>query len=255
MNIHTYYIVMIAMSILAVIVFIALHHFKAGYGYLRNSSWGPMINNKLGWVLMELPVFISMLVFFLYTESYRNLTVSIMTGFFLLHYFQRSLIFPFLMKGKSKIPVAIVAMGVTFNLVNVYMIGSWLFVFAPKEMYTTEWLTDLRFIIGSLVFIFGMAVNIHSDYIIRHLRKPGDTAHYIPMGGMFKYVSSANYYGEITEWLGFAILTWSMPGALFCIWTFANLAPRAFSLYDKYAEEFGEEFTSLHRKKVLPFIY
>ena len=100
-----------------------------------------------------------------------------------------------------------------------------------------------------------MFVNLQSDYIIRHLRKPGDTRHYIPKGGMFKYGSSANYFGEITEWFGFAILTWSLPGALFCIWTFANLAPRAKSLYKKYTEEFGEEFTSLKRKAVIPFIY
>ena len=74
-------------------------------------------------------------------------------------------------------------------------------------------------------------------------------------GGMFKYVSSANYYGEITEWFGFAILTWSLPGIIFCMWTFANLAPRANSLYEKYAKEFGEEFTSLKRKRLIPFIY
>ena len=100
-----------------------------------------------------------------------------------------------------------------------------------------------------------MVVNLHSDYIIRHLRKPGDTRHYIPRGGMFRYVSSANYYGEITEWFGFAILTWSLPGIIFCMWTFANLAPRANSLYEKYAREFGEEFTSLKRKRLIPFIY
>lgn len=255
MDQNFYEIVLKVMTVLAVIVFLALQYFKAGYGYLRDSKWGPMIDNKVGWVLMELPVFISMLLFFIFTESYRNIAVTVMISLFLIHYLQRSLVFPFLMKGKSKIPVAIVAMGVTFNLVNVYMIGSWLFLYAPADRYTAEWLLTPQFIIGTLIFIFGMAVNLQSDHIIRHLRKPGDTKHYIPKGGMFKYVSSANYFGEITEWFGFAILTWSLPGAIFCIWTFANLAPRAHSLYEKYTEEFGEEFTSLHRKRVLPFIY
>ena len=37
--------------------------------------------------------------------------------------------------------------------------------------------------------------------------------------------------------------------------TFANLAPRSASLYKRYEQEFGEEFTSLHRKRILPFIY
>jgi 3-oxo-5-alpha-steroid 4-dehydrogenase 1 len=243
------------MVIIAFFVFIALQYFKAGYGYLRTSKWGPSINNKLGWVIMEVPVFIAMLWGFIYTKSYTNIAVSVMTALMLIHYFQRSLVFPFLMKGKSQIPVAIVAMGAVFNLSNAYMQGGWLFHFAPEGLYTIEWLKTPQFIIGTIIFIFGMVVNLHSDYIIRHLRKPGDTRHYIPKGGMFKYVSSANYFGEFTEWLGFAVLTWSYPGAIFCLWTFANLAPRAGSLYEKYTEEFGEEFTKLKRKRIIPFIY
>ena len=159
------------------------------------------------------------------------------------------------MRGKSKIPISVVLMGAVFNVINAYLISGWLFILAPEDRYTLSWLYSPQFIAGALIFIFGMVVNLHSDYIIRHLRKPGDTRHYIPRGGMFKYVSSANYYGEITEWFGFAILTWSLPGIIFCMWTFANLAPRANSLYEKYTKEFGEEFTSLKRKRLIPFIY
>lgn len=255
MDLQIYKIILEVMTVLAVVVFVALQYFKAGYGYLRSSRWGMMIDNKAGWVIMELPVFLAMLIFFLITGSYVNMAVSVMTLLFLTHYLQRSLIFPFLMHGKSKMPIAIIAMGIVFNLANVYMQGSWLFLYAPEGRYGIEWLWSPQFITGTLIFMFGMIVNLHSDYIIRHLRKPGDTNHYIPMGGMFKYVSSANYFGEITEWFGFAILTWSVPGAIFCIWTFANLAPRANSLYEKYAEEFGERFTKLKRKRVIPFIY
>lgn len=256
----TYRLVLEIMVALAVIVYIALQYFKAGYGFLRTSSWGPSIPNKLGWILMESPVFIAMVVFFILKGLNSGTAVIVMTCFFLLHYFQRSFIFPFLIKGKSKMPIAIILMGVTFNLVNVYMIGSWFYLycippFMAEPYYTIEWLYSPQFIIGSLFFFFGMFVNLQSDHIIRHLRKPGDSKHYIPKGGMFKYVSSANYYGEITEWFGFAILTWSLPGAVFCIWTFANLAPRANSLYEKYTQEFGEEFTKLKRKRVIPFIY
>ena len=42
---------------MAVIVFIALFFFKAGYGYLSTSNWGPKIDNKTAWVLMEAPSF------------------------------------------------------------------------------------------------------------------------------------------------------------------------------------------------------
>lgn len=100
-----------------------------------------------------------------------------------------------------------------------------------------------------------MAVNIHSDHVIRNLRRPGDTKHYIPRGGMYKYVTSANYFGEFTEWVGFAILTWSVPGAVFALWTFANLAPRARSLQKRYIAEFGDEYRNMNLKYIIPFIY
>ena len=98
-------------------------------------------------------------------------------------------------------------------------------------------------------------MNQKCDYIIRNLRKPGDKSHYIPKGGMFRYISSANYFGEFIEWVGFAILTWSMSGAVFALWTFANLAPRAARTHERYSEEFGTDFTDLRLKRIIPFIY
>ncbi len=33
----------------------------------------------------------------------------------------------------------------------------------------------------------------------------------IIQGGMFEYVSGANFFGEILEWTGFAIAAWTLP--------------------------------------------
>ena len=60
---NTYYIIMAAMAVMAVIVFVALFFFKAGYGYLSTSNWGPKISNKIAWVLMEAPAFIFLLFY------------------------------------------------------------------------------------------------------------------------------------------------------------------------------------------------
>ena len=49
---NTYYTIMTCMAVMAVIVFIALFFFKAGYGYLSTSNWGPKISNKTAWVIM-----------------------------------------------------------------------------------------------------------------------------------------------------------------------------------------------------------
>lgn len=243
------------MALMGVIVFIALYFVGAGYGMMYTKKWGPSVANRLGWVLMEAPVFLVMCL--LWWNSGRKWDIVPLVFFLLFqaHYFQRSFIFPMIMRGKNRMPLVIVLMGVVFNVVNAYMQGGWIFYISPEGMYKTDWLYTPQFIIGVMVFVTGMAINLNSDYIIRNLRKPGDTSHYIPKGGMFRYVSSANYLGELTEWVGFAIMTWSCAGFLFALWTFANLVPRAWRIHRRYAEEFGEEFTKLKLKRIIPFIY
>ena len=181
-----------------------------------------------------------------------------MLAFFIIfniHYCQRTFIFPFLIRGKDEMPWLIIIFGMFFNTANAVIQGAWVFHLAPADTYTRAWLNTPKFIIGMIIFIIGFIINIQSDSIIRNLRKPGDTNFYIPKGGMFKYVTSANYLGEITEWIGWAILTWSLGGLVFVIWTFANLGPRANTLKKWYSEKFGEEFTKLNRKRMIPFIY
>ena len=249
---HTVEYIMIA---LAVVVFVALRFITPGYGMFYTPKWGPTVGNRMGWIIMEAPVFICMAFLWACSDRAGQPALIAMASLFMFHYFQRSFIFPLLIKGKNRMPWVIILLGCIFNVVNAYLIGGWLFYVSPADTYPTSWLVSLKFIIGSLIFFIGMGINWQSDYIIRHLRKPGDHRHYIPMGGMFRYVTSANYFGEILEWVGFAILTWSLPGLIFVMWTFANLGPRARSLYGRYCEEFGEKFTSLNRKYIIPFIW
>lgn len=243
------------MSLLAIIVFIALQFVKAGYGIMYTKNWGWSINNKIGWILMESPVFIAMLLLYLFSNRKAELVPLIFLIIFEIHYFQRSFIFPFLIRGKSKMPLSIICSGILFNMLNAFMQGGWIFYVSSPNRYPISWIWSPQFIIGILVFIIGISINLNSDYIIRNLRKPGDKAHYIPKGGMYRYVSSANYFGELIEWIGFAILTWSWAGGVFALWTFANLVPRAKKINIHYAKEFGTEFTKLHLKSIIPFIY
>lgn len=250
-----YYTVVWTMIVLAVVVFVALQRLTAGYGMMYTSGWGPTLNNRLGWVLMEAPVFFAMGLLWLFSSRRSEAAPCVMAALFMFHYFQRSFIFPLLIRGKSRMPLSIILMGVVFNLINAYMIGGWIFYVSPEGAYPVSWLWGWRFILGCLVFLAGMYINMQSDSIIRHLRKPGDTAHYIPRGGMFRYVASANYLGELTEWAGYALLTWSLGAVAFALWTFANLAPRARRIHQHYLDEFGEEYRQLRRRYILPFIY
>ena len=113
---QTFDLLLLTMSALAVVVFAALYYVRAGYGMFQTSKWGISLNNKLGWILMEAPVFFVMLYLW-WNSSVRCSAVPLV--FFLLfelHYFQRAFIFPFLMKGKSRMPIAIMLMGVVFNV-------------------------------------------------------------------------------------------------------------------------------------------
>lgn len=245
-------------SVIGLVVFIALYFVDAGYGKMVSAKWGPTINNKVGWALMECPVFLVVLYFWWQSPVKFSAPYLVFFLFFELHYFHRSFVCPLLMRGDSKMPIAIMALSVCFNLVNGYIQGKWIFELAPKcEYYAADWFSSWQFIAGTVVFFTGMMINWNSDSIIRHLRKPGDTKHYLPKGGFYNYVTSANYFGEILEWAGWALLTWSWAGFVFVWFTFANLVPRANSIYHKYQVEFADEFKARRPKlkRVFPFIY
>lgn len=245
----------IIMAVIGLACFIALYFIPAGYGKTIGAQWGFSFNNKAAWVLMEIPALIVMLLL-LFSLNYEYRPVRmVLAAFYILHYTQRTLIFPFLLRGKSKMPLVIVLMGMAFNTVNALLIGLQLFYFSASEDYSPAWLSDPRFIIGALVFFCGMTINIRSDSYIRSLRKAGDSKHYYPCKGMYRFVTSANYFGELLEWAGFALLTWSFAGLLFVFWTACNLVPRSDTIYKKYAQDFPEAFARYKPKRIIPFIY
>lgn len=257
---HIYDIMLIVMTVLGVIVFILLQFITPAYGMTFNNRWGPSIRSNLGWFIMEAPVFFSMFILYFISLYYHirpfNLVTFVMFIFFEFHYFQRSFIFPLLMRGQSKMPLSIILTGFTFNTFNAIMQGGWLFFFSPEDAYPISWFWSPQFLFGTALFLFGMVVNIYADRVIRDLRTDvTDNNYYLPHGWMFRKISSANYFGEILEWAGFAILTWSVPGAVFLLWSFANIVPRSKAVYARYTQFFGEEFTSLKRYKIFPYIY
>ena len=241
------------MVAIAIVVFIALFFVDAGYGKFTSSKWGYSVPNKLGWVLMEAPVAILLLLFWAFSDRKTMLTPLVFLLFLEIHYIHRAFIFPFLLKGKSKMPLGIMFMGFSFNIANASMQGYWIFYYS--ENYGNEWLQTPAFIIGTCLFFIGLIINIDSDRRIRNLRKNGDSKHYLPHGGMYNYVTSANYFGEFIEWTGFAIATLSPAGLVFAIWTFANLVPRANAIYKKYNQTFAAEMQGKKLKRIFPFVY
>lgn len=243
------------MTAMAIVVFVSLYFVKAGYGQFRTKQWGWSINNKVAWMLMEAPVFFVMLYVWAQADAKWHVPEFILFLLFELHYFQRSFVFPWLMKGHSKMPIAIMLMGVTFNVINGLMQGGGLYWFPnPDFSEGASYLLRWNAILGIALFVAGWVINLHSDHVIRHLRQPGDTNHYLPQGGMYRYVTSANYLGELMEWVGFALAAATPVAWVFPLWTAANLVPRAHAIHIKYRQEFGDEAVG-QRKRIIPFVY
>jgi len=244
-------LLMIIFGATSLIVFVALFFITAGYGQHLHKKWGPTINNKIGWFVMEVPTVIVYFIYYLIGDRKTDIVPLIFMAIWMFHYCQRTFIFPFLIRGKQQMPISIILMGFTFNGINAYLQARWIYLFSTS--YTLNWLFNPLFIIGVIIFLCGITINLYSDHVIRNLRNPGETEYKIPNGGMFKYVSSPTYFGEITEWVGWAIMTWSLPGLVFAIWTFANLAPRARSNHLWYKEMFPNY--PKNRKALIPFIF
>jgi protein-S-isoprenylcysteine O-methyltransferase Ste14 len=237
---------------IAIILFPIQLKTTAPYGRHTNTRWGKIIDNRLGWFLMEIISPLAFAFFFLTGENAKTPPMWFFFGLWIAHYFYRSIIFPFRTKTKGKgIPLAIVAFALAFNVVNGFTNGYYLGSLGLA--YPTEWLFDPRFISGTLVFFTGAFINIQSDNILLNLRKPGEKGYKVPQGGLFYRVSCPNYFGEILEWVGFAILTWNIAALGFAIWTASNLIPRALSHHNWYKENFEHYPTT--RKAIIPFIW
>ena len=224
---------------------------SAPYGRHTRGGWGPTVPNRVGWILMELPVCVGFAgIYLLGTHRFETVPLVLLLVW-QLHYFHRTFIFPFRLRAKGKrMPFAIPAIAIVFNSLNAYVNARWI---SHIGTYGIEWLSDPRFVIGTLVFLTGLAINLHADTVLIHLRKPGETGYKIPKGGLYRYITCPNYFGEILEWIGWAILTWSLAGAAFAVYTIANLAPRAFTNHRWYLEKFGDEYPK-ERKALVPFL-
>ena len=236
--------------VMAVLIFFLLLKVTAPYGRHSSAKWGPATGNRLGWLIMEIPVLIILLICVLPFLQQLSIAAWVMIGLFCLHYFNRSFIFPFRLHTKGKkMPWIIVGSGVFFNLISGFSLG---YYFTHYAIYTVDWFTDFRFILGVILFFTGMIINFMADNKLISLRKPGETHYVIPEKGLFNYISCPNLFGELIEWLGFAILCWNLPALAFFIWTAANLIPRALSHQKWYKTRFSN-YPS-HRKAIIPFI-
>lgn len=235
---------------LAALTALALRFISAPYGRHTRGGFGPQMSSTLGWLLMEAPASLAPLAFFLMSDRRDPVTIVFLL-IWQTHYLHRAFIFPFRRRGgAAQMPAMIALSAIVFNLGNAYLNWRYLTVWAPVR--PLAWLYDPHFLIGLALFVAGYAINQQSDHILFNLRKPGETGYKIPYGGFYRFISCPNYFGELVEWTGWAILTWSLPGAVFVLWTAANLIPRAITHHRDYHRRFPDY--PKDRRAVIPLV-
>lgn len=244
-------------------------HMQAPYGKLANDTLGSVhLGEKLGWWLMELPATVSFLVTFFLAAPPSDSAAGpapavsyLLAVLWCIHYGNRGWYFPLNIRAakgsKKSFSIVVSSIGAIFTGLHGHL-NARMFRSLGTH-YTYAWLMDPRFVAGFIIYEIGFWVTVHSEHVIRELRpldgvvKDGQR-YKIPKGGAFNFVTNAAYLGELTAWLGFAILTWSLPGLAVLLISSFNLVPRAFQTHKWYFDKFGDEYKKLNRKVLIPFI-
>ncbi|TSK18056.1 3-oxo-5-alpha-steroid 4-dehydrogenase 2 [Bagarius yarrelli] len=193
------------------------------YGrYTQTDAPRMMVPAKAAWFLQELPSFLVPVFLLLTTDTSHGLGRSIHLWTFCLHYFHRTFIYSPLTKGRP-CPLFVMVSAAVFCSLNGFLQGHYMLHCAH---YHDTWHTDVRFIMGERIRTYG---------------------------GMFRWVSGANFFGEILEWCGYTVATWSLPSFAFAFFTVCSIGPRAYHHHKFYLEKFDNYPKS--RKAVIPFLF
>ncbi|XP_031212357.1 3-oxo-5-alpha-steroid 4-dehydrogenase 2 isoform X2 [Mastomys coucha] len=190
----------------------------ASYGkHSKSASSGvPLLPARIAWFLQELPSFVvSVGMLAWQPRSLFGPPGNVLLGLFSAHYFQRTFIYSLLTRGRPL--SAVIFLRATAFCIGNGLLQAYYLVYCAE--YPEEWYTDVRF----------------------------------SFGGLFTYVSGANFLGEIIEWMGYALATWSVPAFAFAFFTLCFLGMQAFYHHRFYLKMFKDYPKS--RKALIPFIF
>ncbi|WP_029923126.1 DUF1295 domain-containing protein [Nevskia soli] len=201
------------------------------------------------WLLFEAPQLFAFALTFWLSADAPSTAAVILFALWQAHYCYRALVYPLRMRDRHKrFPLSGVVFGILFNSINGFING-YAVARAPHLM-DAAWLHDPRFVVGLAVAVAGWLINFQADTILIGLRQDGSTGYKVPYGGLFRYVSSANYFGEIVLWCGWALMSFTPAGLSFAVFSTANLLPRALSHHRWYVERFPDY--PRERKAIIP---
>lgn len=204
-------------------------------GRLGGVGMGARFRSRHGWFWMELPALLTFPLIYLVSGNAHKVG-NVCVTLWILHYANRVLVWPWVVQKRgTTVAASVVVLAIVFNIVNG---GLWGWFMAFEAGYGDNWLTDPRFVCGAALAVTGAALNGWADYRLRRLTRRGGGGPVLPEEWPFTVVACPNLLGEIIEWIGFAVMTWSLPGLAFALWVVANLVPRALWRLDWYRSNF-----------------
>ncbi|MCB9679364.1 MAG: 3-oxo-5-alpha-steroid 4-dehydrogenase [Alphaproteobacteria bacterium] len=238
-----------ALLVLALPVFAILWWLPAPYGRHGDPRFGPMIPGRIAWFLMECPTLLVFVPVLAMGEHATEPVVLVLAALWLLHYVNRTLVYPMRLPSVRPMATAAVVSGFAFQMLNSSANAAAL----GQLTDWSGWATDPRFAIGCALFLVGQAVHHHGDGVLMGLRKPGETGYKVPEAGLYRWVTNVAYLGEITSWTGWALATGTLAGLAMLVFTLANLVPRAASHHRWYRETFPDYPSD--RRILVPFVW
>lgn len=215
-------------------------HFKPGW-------WA--IKARTGWLVMEAPAaFACCGFYFWFAPSYSGPALACVL-MWQVHYVHRGLIFPFRLRAADKpFPLVAVPLAILFNCLNGFVNG-WAVGHAP-HLQSIDWFSDVRFWLGVGVMSAGLYINLRADTMLLRLRDDGSAGYKIPRGFLFERVTAPNYLGEMIIWTGFALMSWTLAGLAFALFTAGYMIPRALTHHRWFRDQFPDY--PPRRKAILP---
>ncbi|GMR34278.1 hypothetical protein PMAYCL1PPCAC_04473, partial [Pristionchus mayeri] len=130
--------------------------------------------------------------------------------------------------------------------------------FVNHPRYSDPFFGSLQVYFGLGLFCIAEFGNLSIHILQRNLRPEGTRERKIPrpdgnpMSLLFDYVSCPNYTYEVMSWVGFTIMTQSLPTALFTMAGFGQMTLWALGKHRNYRKEFPDY--PKQRKAIVPFI-
>lgn len=203
------------------------------------------LNGKWSWCLMEIVSPLTFIASLYFTRPTWTSFQILLSSVWIIHYTNRSIIYPYRAHSLSPIHILTSSSSVLFNILNGYTNGLWIGRHS-QPLQSTFWF-------GLAFWTIGFLSNLYHDNLLFKLRKDKTQRYFIPRGALFDYLSCPNYFSEWVEWSGFALATGSAPAFIFCLSTAANLLPRAWKTHAWYQQQF--ENYPKERRAVIPFVF